>query len=181
MPGFYFNNPTTVSYERDSIFNCFFKLQILSNEIRVTSASNFFVIHTIDVDGPILINEQNGSLEVYLRLNKPPRFFEGKERASYDFSERSFNLRLFRNASAHPKAALNLRKALENFSLQVINVCHLVERNLDMEMDLETTKFSASEAFSFSAGLSHESLAEQIRGSSSTGTNESIKDKRFLS
>lgn len=146
LTGFYFNNPLTVSTERDSIWNNF-TMEIDSSEIKLINGGKEFVIHIIDFDGPILIKEENNSLDVFLCLRNPPSYFINKEQACFDFNKRSFNLRLRRNESTHARDSWNLRQALYNFSLQVSNVCHLVERHFDDHSQLEPTNFSPLEEF----------------------------------
>lgn len=124
MKGFHFKSYVTVNVE-NSIISNLCTMTINKNEIRLTFGQNHFSIRAIDVDGQILINETNDSLEVFLCLRNPPSYFIDDERAAFNFMNQSFNFCLSRNKPIGAKMSLKLRLALQNFSLEVYNVCHL--------------------------------------------------------
>lgn len=87
--------------------------------------ANQFWIYPIDVDGYILIDDTDNSLEVFLCLRNPPTFFIDKEIGRFDFTKRSFNLSLKRNSSIDPLVSWQIRDGLQYFSLAVYNVSNL--------------------------------------------------------
>lgn len=124
-----------------------FVLKIGENKIVLCRGSEQFSIHPIDVDGQILINDNLNSLEVFLCLRNPPEYFKGKDRARFNFTGRSFNLCLKGNSLTGPAASAKLRDALQNFSMQVYNVCNLRHHSSDDDSDVEMSYVKASERY----------------------------------
>lgn len=146
LTGFYFKDCITVNFDYESIWENFV-LEIQSNQIILKRNSEHFVIHPIDVDGQILINDNNNSLEVYFCLRNPPSYFRMNDRAHFSFAGKSFNLCIKRCSPIDATVSFKLRNALQSFSLQVYNVCNLRHKSFEDDSAIEMSHVKASEWF----------------------------------
>lgn len=125
LKGFYFKDFLTVIYDSKHIWREKFTFAIRNNEMVLSTAAHHFSIRSIDVDGPVLINDTNACFEIFLCLRIPPCYFTDKELDHYDFNNYSFNLSLKRNRSIDSKTSWYIRNAFQNLNIQVNNVCNL--------------------------------------------------------
>lgn len=131
LTAFHFENYVKVNLDMNSIWFQPFKMTILTTEILLETDLDRFSIRAIDVEGPIMINDTDKCLEIYLCLRSPPQFFHEDSRMHYDFEKRSFNLYMHKTSPIDPSHMTILRNALKYFSMQVYNVCHLKERSFE--------------------------------------------------
>lgn len=131
LTGFHFTNCLTVNLDSNFIWNENYWLTIDNKEIILSvsssdpEAAQIFTLHPIDVDGPILINDNREYFEIFLCLKNPPSHFIGYELARFDFINRPFNLYLKRNEPIKVDVLQRLLNTLQNFSMEIYNVCHL--------------------------------------------------------
>ena len=144
LHGFFFKDCVTVCIESNPIWSNSTKLCIKNNEITLARGPEYFTITVFDISGPILINETENSLEIFLCLGNPPKFFKSLERMPFDFTERSFNLRLKNDSNIAPEEVWRIRKALEFFSLEVHNVANLKKVRIDHYSEGEIRSFEKS-------------------------------------
>lgn len=144
LHGFFFKDCVTVCIETKPIWSDSTKLHIQNNEITLARGHEFFTITAFDISGPILINETENSLEIFLCLGNPPKFFTSNERTPFNFIERSFNLRLKNNSNIAPQEVWRIRKALEFFSLEVHNVANLKQVQINNYNEGEIRSFQKS-------------------------------------
>lgn len=152
LTGFHFTNCVTVNIDPNFIWSDNFWLTIGNQEIIISRSRsedrriNYlsedddygdcfgysidrFIIHPIDVDGPILINDNEDSFEIFLCLRNPPSFFVDDDLAPFDFASRSFNLYFERNKPIESDVLHSLLNTLQNFSMDIYNVCHLKKKS----------------------------------------------------
>lgn len=131
LKGFYFKDFLTVRYDSNYIWHEKFKFEIRNNEIVLSTMRSHFSIRSIDIDGPVLINDTNNSFEMFICLRIPPCYFTDNELDYYDFNNNSFNLSLKRNSSISSKISWNIRSAFKNLNIHIYNVCNLRQINME--------------------------------------------------
>ncbi|CRL04360.1 CLUMA_CG017453, isoform A [Clunio marinus] len=123
LSGFHFENTKTV--ELDGIWEGEIMMNVEKNQIIISKYDKHFIISAFDVDNPILINDSNNQLEVFICMRNPPSFFINNEYASFDFTNRSFNLCLRSSISISSELSKELFISMQSFSLQVFHVFNL--------------------------------------------------------
>jgi RNA dependent RNA polymerase len=144
LTGFHFKDHVTVNIESNFIWQNFVELQIIKKTIFLKRMDEYFTINSFDINGPILINETKNCCEIFLCLANPPNFYRNKERAPFEFNNRSFSLRLKSDLPIDIETAWKLRKAFDFFSMQVYHVSNLKQQTVIVQKEDELSSFEKS-------------------------------------